>query len=683
MFDEHGLFKKWDEKVTKADSMHKLPRAYWMYSVSLLAILLALCLGIGLAVQSASHHIEGFLVESAGRGLVLSVTALAESLNRVLFEHDLQSQIIAQSPILRRSDPDALKTYLRGLKSTWPEYMSLQVVDAGGTVIAASDSSQIGGNASRHAWYKTLLDGGRLNLRGADLLDHPHRMMLFPSPIIGDEGQFLGVVVLQVGLQSMEFILDGARRSPALRSPSTKLDYQLVTNDGMVLYDSALHEKPSERHAEIGSTTLNGSGKAGYREELHPQRHVSVITGYAPVNRYGQVPGWQWTLLVRADREAILTPFHRLLASTMIWGGMGLLVFVALLLWIIGRLKKASAVPQSGMERVTAVVAADVRPPVPPAGQHKRARALLRKPEPSRADDRRPTSVEPLTVDRGRWEELRRWVRLAEVNRVCLFKNHREDGELWASRRYEWIGLGEVARTEWSQWFSWSLRAKGFSRWEHTLAQGQVISGTVTTFPPAEAAALMSCGIHTVLVVPLYIGGEWWGFVEFDHCFTERVWSGPEEQGLRAMVELLQTVIEQAAGEEHLQRLLAVIDTVLESTADGILVVDREGNLVNFNQRLVAMWNMPDAVTESRLTEEIMGWMMRQLKMPDVLLRTMSELGNEPDAESYDILELQDGRMVERLSKPRKEGDQCDGRIWIFRESIALKPTTLSVHSSQ
>ena len=655
-----------------------------MYSVSLLAILLALCLGIGLAVRSASHHIEELLVESAGRGLAQYATALAESLNRVLFEHDLQSQIVAQSPVLRRSDSDTLATYLRGLTTlTWPDYMGLQVLNAAGTVIAATDSSQVGEHVGQHAWYKTLLEGGRLDMRGADFFDPTRRMMLFPTPILGDEGQFLGVVVLQVGLRSMEFILDGAKRSTVLRSPAAKLEYQLVATDGMVLYDSAFQDKTAERHVAIGQTMLSGSGKTGYREELHPQRHVAVLTGYAPVNRYGQVPGWQWTLLVRTDREAILTPFHRLVATTMIWGGMGLLVFVAILLWIIGRLKKASTLPQSQMARMSEVARTDVRSPVQPAGQHKRARALLRKPDPLRADKTHPTSVEPVTVDRGRWEELRRWVRLAEVNRVSLFKNHREDGELWASRRYEWIGLGEVARTEWSQWFSWSLRAKGFSRWEHTLAQGQVISGSVNTFPPAEAAALMSCGIHTVLVVPLSIGGEWWGFVEFDHCFTERVWSGSEEQGLRAMVELLQAVIQQAPGEEHLQRLLAIIDMVLESTSDGILVVDREGNLVNFNQRLVSMWNMPDAVTESRLTEEIMGWMMRQLKIPDVLLRTMSELGNEPDAESYDILELQDGRMVERLSKPRKEGDRCDGRIWIFRESIALTPTTLSVHSSQ
>src|SRR5687768_1437260 len=307
--------------------MRMLPRTYFMYSASLLAILLALCLGIAVAVQSVNYKVEGLLIESAGRGLVQSATTLAESLNRVLFEHDLQSRMIAQGPVLRRSDSDALATYVRSLKSTWPEYMGLQVVDAVGTVIAATDASLIGDNASRRVWYKTLSEGGRIDLRGADLFDGAHRMMLFPAPIVGDEGQFLGAVVLQVGLQSMDFILDGARRSPALRSPGARLDYQLVTDDGMVLYDSSIHEQRSERHAERGHTTLNGSGKIGYREELHPHRHVSVITGYAPVNRYGQVPGWQWTVLVRTDRDAILTPFHRLMATTMIWGGLGLLIF--------------------------------------------------------------------------------------------------------------------------------------------------------------------------------------------------------------------------------------------------------------------------------------------------------------------------------------------------------------------
>jgi PAS domain-containing protein len=673
--------------VTKVSSAHRFPWSYWVCSLGLLSLLLGLCLAIGLSAQSASRTVETYLVDVAGRGLTQSATALAESLNRALFEHSLQSQTIAQSPLLRGVDPDALAMYLRGLKGTWPDYMSLEVIDAAGLIIAATDSSQVGRNADQHAWYKTWLAGGRMDFRGRDVFEHAGRLMLFPSPIIGDEGKFLGAVVLQVSLQSIELILDGVRRSMGSRPSIPRLEYVLLANngdrhDGLVLYDSAQHERIGERRAQVDGTMLSALVKPGYREELHPERKLPVVTGYAPVNRYGQVPGWQWTVLIRMDREAILTPFHRLVATMMIWSVMGLLIFLAVLLWIIGRLRAASETPRLVTAEVIPVASAEVRRPLRPSVQDTGQRGSVRKTE-SLPTEPLQSSLDTAAFDPGRWEELRRWVRAAEVNRVCLFKNHREDGDLWASRRYEWIGLGEVARTEWSQWFSWSLRAKGFSRWEHTLAQGQAITGAVAAFPPAEATALMSCGIHTVFVVPLCIRGEWWGFVEFDHCFTERVWSEPEQQGLRTMVDLLQTVIQQTAGEADLQRLLAVIDTVLESTADGILVVDGEGNLVNFNQRLVSMWSMPDAVTESRLTEEIMGWMMRQLKVPDVLLKTMSELGGEPEVESYDILELQDGRMVERLSKPRKEGERYDGRIWIFRESIALRLSTLSVHSSQ
>ena len=673
--------------MTKAGSAHRFPRSYWVYSLGLLGLLLSLCLAIGLSAQSASRTIETYFVDVAGRGLTQSATALAESLNRALFEHSLQSQTMAQSPLLRGEDPDALAAYLRGLKGTWPDYMSLDVIDADGLIIAATDASQVGRNADQYAWYKAWLVGGRMDLRGRDVFEHAGRLMLFPSPIVGDEGKFLGVVVLQVSLQSIELILDGVRRSTGSRPSTARLEYVLLANsgdrhDGLVLYDSAQHERVGERRAQVDETMLSAFVKPGYREELHPEWKLPVVTGYAPVNRYGQVPGWQWTVLIRMDREAILTPFHRLVATMMIWGAMGLIIFLTVLLWIIGRLRAASETPRLVTAEVTPAASADVRRQPRPMVQDTGQRVSVRKAEPSPTEPL-PSSLDTAAFDPGRWEELRRWVRVAEVNRVCLFKNHREDGELWASRRYEWIGLGEVARTEWSQWFSWSLRAKGFSRWEHTLAQGQAIGGAVATFPPAEATALMSCGIHTVFVVPLCIRGEWWGFVEFDHCFTERVWSEPEQEGLRTMVDLLQTVLQQTSGEADLQRLLAVIDTVLESTADGILVVDGDGNLVNFNQRLVSMWSMPDAVTESRLTEEIMGWMIRQLKIPDVLLKTMSELGGEPEAESYDILELQDGRMVERLSKPRKEGERYDGRIWIFRESIALRLSTLSVHSSQ
>lgn len=675
-----------------ADRVPAPPRSYLGYSMALFVVLLAIGVVMAVGMQSTVRYVETFAVDVAGKGLAQSAATLAESLDRALFEHALEGQTIAQAILVFHSDIDRLSTHLRTLKTVMPDYMNVQVVDSKGRVIASTISSQVGTDAGQKPWFQALHQRVGMDLSERNLFDSQSRSMIFYTPLIGEEGQFFGAVVLQVGFQSLEFLLDASKRSSLLQPSTGRVEYQLIAHDGTLLYGSVDTGKVMKRVSAL-SPSINGTVKPGYREEFDSYRNLALVSGYAPVNRYGQVPGWHWTVLIRLDRDSILASFHRFVAMAMMWVGLGLVILIGTLFWLIGRLKRASQrMLVHSAPRVPQSVAETAAQPFFQRTQNTQAAAPeIPSPEVSKGDsspssrkDQSPVQIKPPALDPAQWESLRRWVRLAEVNRVCLFKNHRgEDNEPWVSRRYEWIGLGEVARSEWSQWFSWSLRAKGFTRWEHQLSQGHTISGAVSTFPSAESEALASCDIHTVLVVPLMISGQWWGFIEFDHCFTDHLWSDEEQQGLQAVGNLLQSVIQFGSGEETLSQALAIMDAVLESTADGLLVVDEDGALITFNQRLVSMWKMPDAVTESRLTEEMMGWMMRQLKVPNVLLCTMNELGGEPDAESYDILELQDGRLVERFSKPRQQGDQSHGRIWIFRESSAPKSSTSSVHLSQ
>ena len=52
-----------------------------------------------------------------------------------------------------------------------------------------------------------------------------------------------------------------------------------------------------------------------------------------------------------------------------------------------------------------------------------------------------------------------------------------------------------------------------------------------------------------------------------------------------------------AVGTRRLTRRLAAIrDAAMESTSDGILIVDGKGRMVAFNRRFVGMWRLPDAV---------------------------------------------------------------------------------------
>ncbi len=125
--------------------------------------------------------------------------------------------------------------------------------------------------------------------------------------------------------------------------------------------------------------------------------------------------------------------------------------------------------------------------------------------------------------------------------------------------------------------------------------------------------------------------------------------------------------------EEQLKNTLSLLNATLESTADGILVVDREGRISSFNKKFVQMWHIPETIIEARNDDEALAFVLDQLKEPDGFLGKVKELYNRPGAESYDILTFKDGRVFERYSQPQKVGDSIIGRVWSFRDITERK----------
>src|SRR4030043_1074278 len=125
---------------------------------------------------------------------------------------------------------------------------------------------------------------------------------------------------------------------------------------------------------------------------------------------------------------------------------------------------------------------------------------------------------------------------------------------------------------------------------------------------------------------------------------------------------------ERKQAEDTLRSTLSLLGATLESTADGILVVDSIGKIVTFNHKFIQMWQIPESVIESRNDDQALAFVLDQLKHPEKFLSKVRELYADPNAESYDMLEFSDGRVFERYSLPQKIGGVIVGRVWSFRD---------------
>jgi signal transduction histidine kinase len=125
--------------------------------------------------------------------------------------------------------------------------------------------------------------------------------------------------------------------------------------------------------------------------------------------------------------------------------------------------------------------------------------------------------------------------------------------------------------------------------------------------------------------------------------------------------------------ETKLQHTVSLLRATLESTADGVLVVDRSGTITEYNSRFVKMWSIPQTVLESRDDACALEFVRPQVKQPDEWLKRVQELNSLPDAESVDMIEFRDGRILERYSSGQYVGGKAVGRVWSFRDVTRVK----------
>ena len=124
--------------------------------------------------------------------------------------------------------------------------------------------------------------------------------------------------------------------------------------------------------------------------------------------------------------------------------------------------------------------------------------------------------------------------------------------------------------------------------------------------------------------------------------------------------------------EHQLRRSEDFLRGTLESTADGILVIDEKGRVSHMNKRFANIWDVPEELVKQRNDQKLLEHLSCRLEDPPAFLEKL-QASCPADQDSSDILYLKEGKVLEVYSLPLIREGRFVGRVWSFRDITERK----------
>ena len=122
---------------------------------------------------------------------------------------------------------------------------------------------------------------------------------------------------------------------------------------------------------------------------------------------------------------------------------------------------------------------------------------------------------------------------VVNVDRMYIWQNHNEETGMCCTQLFEWSGGAHpVQGTVSAVCIPYNKIAPN---WLNSFLANQSINGIVADMQVEERTHLQEQGIVSVLVMPIFMGSEFWGFIGFDDCAKERIFTKEEEYTLRSV----------------------------------------------------------------------------------------------------------------------------------------------------
>ena len=216
--------------------------------------------------------------------------------------------------------------------------------------------------------------------------------------------------------------------------------------------------------------------------------------------------------------------------------------------------------------------------------------------------------------------------RATAVDRVYIFQHHYhpQTGIPLASQRWEWVKPGVTPQIDNPDLQNVSYDNIGMW-WYETLSVGRAIASSVRDLPSPTREILQAQDIRSILVVPIQIQGDCWGFIGFDDCRQERQWTDTEKSILMAAAGSIGGAIARTGAEAKLAQLNARLETIVEQRTAELKTANEQ-----LRQEIQAKAQMEEQLRYNAFHDSLTGLPNRALFMEE-LARVVARAKQNPD----------------------------------------------------
>lgn len=185
---------------------------------------------------------------------------------------------------------------------------------------------------------------------------------------------------------------------------------------------------------------------------------------------------------------------------------------------------------------------------------------------------------------------LQRFGQAADVSRVYIFEVvATPDGRTIARETAEWVADGVRPLIGMPEIQALDIYDR-FRRWFDLLSNGEILDGTLATFPDDERQFLEAFDVKALLTVPIFVAGDFWGAIGFDDVREPRLWSHVEIEALKTAADILGAALQRQVSEEALRTSEWRYRQLFERNLAGVYRTTVDGRVLDCNEAAARMF---------------------------------------------------------------------------------------------